>query len=263
MTQGRAADLQLLRADGLRERLEEVLPHADVFVQKRAERARRLFVADMDSTMISVECIDELADYAGLKPQIAEVTEAAMRGELDFEAALRRRVALLGGLASSAIDKCLSERVRFTAGAKTLIATLKAHGIRTVLVSGGFTAFAQPVGEALGFDRISANVLATDKGRLTGGLAGPIVDAEAKRRLLMEETEALGCSPSAAVAIGDGANDLQMVAAAGLGIAFHAKPALAERAGARIRNGDLTTILFALGINRQDWSEPRSDSSKV
>lgn len=247
----RAAEFSAQSAEAVA--LEAVLPHVDVFVQLEATREKSLFVADMDSTMIQVECIDELADYAGLKVEIAAVTEAAMRGELDFEAALRKRVALLAGLDVGAIAACLRDRVRPTPGAATLIATLKAEGIRTVLVSGGFTAFANPVGTALGFDLMAANVLAESEGKLTGDLVGPVVDAAAKRDLLLKEAAGLGISTSQAVAIGDGANDLDMVMEAGLGIAFHAKSALARAADVRIRNGDLSTLLHALGIGEDRW----------
>lgn len=256
----RAADLSLpvenVDAGALTVRIEAALPHADVFVQRQSERQRRLFVADMDSTMIAVECIDELADFANLKAEVAAVTEAAMRGELDFEAALRRRVSLLKGLDRSAIDRCREERVRFTPGAETLIATLRAERVRTVLVSGGFTAFAQPVADALGFDVVQANVLGLGADRLTGDLDGAVVDAVAKKALLLSEARQMGVPVSAAIAVGDGANDLQMVRAAGLGLAYRAKPALAEAADARIRNGDLTAILFALGIPQRRWTCP-------
>ena len=233
--------------------LESALPHCDVFIQRRADRQRSLFIADMDSTMIEVECIDELADFAGIKPQIAAITEAAMRGELDFEAALRKRVALLEGLTRADVESCLEQRVTLTAGASTLIATLKDRGIRTVLVSGGFTAFAEPVGARLGFDRVVANRLHFDGDRLTGALDGPIVDSTTKLEVLRQEVAALGLEQENCVAIGDGANDAHMVTAAGLGLAYHAKPALAEIADARIRNADLTAVLYALGIPPADW----------
>ncbi len=252
LAEGRAADFRVAEVN--REALEAALPDADIFVQPAGERARRLFVADMDSTMIEVECIDELADYAGLKAKISAVTNSAMRGELDFEAALRARVRLLAGLGTDAIDRCLRERVVHTAGAAMLIATLKAEGVRTVLVSGGFTAFAEPVGRALGFDLVVANCLAVEGGKLTGGLDGPIIDAAAKRDLLLAEAAQLGVSAQQAVAIGDGANDLLMVEAAGFGVAYHAKPALAAAADARIRKGDLSVLLYALGIAERRWA---------
>ncbi|MGB7404234.1 MAG: phosphoserine phosphatase SerB [Pacificimonas sp.] len=240
----RVARFETVRAD-LSE-LEDALPDVDVFVRANDAPQPKLFVADMDSTMITVECIDELADYAGLKAEVQAVTEAAMRGELDFEAALRERVALLKGLPETTLADCLRERVTYTPGAKDLIAHLSKLGVRTILVSGGFTAFAAPVGTALGFDRVVANILEIADGRLTGGLAGPVVDAETKRRVLLEEASSLGIETDEVIAIGDGANDIEMVRAAGFGIAYRAKPALAEVADARIRNGDLSVLIAAL-----------------
>ncbi|MEE4350949.1 MAG: phosphoserine phosphatase SerB [Pacificimonas sp.] len=257
LAETRAADLFAPRGHaGLRDRMEAALPHADVFVQPVAARARRLFVADMDSTMIQQECIDELASFAGKKAEIAAVTEAAMRGELDFEAALRGRVAKLKGLPVGAIRECVSTRIEMTPGAATLIATLKAEGIRTCLVSGGFHRFADVIGSRLGFDLVLANRLTVAEDLLTGDVESPVVDAAAKRALLVSEARALGADPSQAVAIGDGSNDLMMVEAAGLGVAYHAKPKLAEAADARIRNGDLTSLLFALGIAPERWRDP-------
>ena len=225
----------------------------DCIVQPVAGREKRLLVADMDSTMITVECIDELADYAGIKPQIAAITEAAMRGELDFSSALDARVALLAGLDAGVIDRCLAERVVHMAGARTLIATMRARGNRCVLVSGGFTRFAEPVAAALGFDRAIANELLIADGRLTGAVRKPIVGAETKLATLRAEAAALGIGLEATLAVGDGANDLPMVQAAGLGVAYHAKPIVAAAAGARIEHGDLTTLLWAQGIARAAW----------
>ena len=222
-------------------------------VQPTAGREKRLLVADMDSTMITVECIDELADYAGLKPEIAGVTEQAMRGELNFAAALDARVALLAGLDAGAIDRCLVERVRIMPGAETLVRTMRARGGRCVLVSGGFTRFAEPVGRRIGFDRIIANRLEIESGVLTGRVAKPIVDARAKLETLAAERAALGLSPDAVLAVGDGANDLPMIGAAGLGVAFHAKPVVAAAAMARVEQGDLSALLHAQGIARAGW----------
>jgi len=227
----------------------------DAIVQPEAGREKRVLVADMDSTMITVECIDELADYAGLKPQVAEVTERAMRGELDFAAALDARVALLAGLDAGVIDQCLAERVRDTLGARTLVATMAARGAATALVSGGFTRFARPVGERLGFARVVANELEIADGRLTGRVVRPIVDAATKERVLCEL--AAGPGHAATLAVGDGANDLPMIRAAGLGgglgVAFRAKPVVAAAADARVEAGDLTVLLWAQGIVRADW----------
>jgi phosphoserine phosphatase len=198
----------------------------DVIVHPAGPREKRLLVADMDSTMIGQECIDELADYAGIKPQIAAITERAMQGELDFAAALRERVALLGGLEESAIGRCLAERVRPNPGAATLVGTMRARGAMTLLVSGGFTAFAQPVADLLGFARVEANVLSASNGRLSGTVEGRIVDGAFKAAALIETRDELGLGAGDVLAIGDGANDVAMIEAAGLGIAYRAKPAL-------------------------------------
>jgi phosphoserine phosphatase len=216
-------------------------------------REKRLLVADMDSTMIGQECIDELADYAGIKPQIAAITERAMRGELDFVAALRERVALLRGLPQGAVAQCLAERVRPNPGAATLVKTMRARGATTLLVSGGFTAFAEPVAAMLGFDRVEANVLGTDAGLLTGRVEGRIVDSAFKQGALLSARDQLGLAPGDTIAIGDGANDMAMVAAAGLGVAYRAKPALAEIADARLDHHGLDALLWAQGIPRAQW----------
>jgi len=242
-----------LEADAIHTALARFAKLADVVVHEEPKGPFRLFVADMDSTMIGCECLDELADYAGLKPKIAAITERAMRGELDFATALAERVTLLKGLPESAITACLDERVRPNPGARTLIATLAAHGIRTMLVSGGFTAFAEPVGDMLGFDRVVANHLDVENGVLTGTVRLPIVDAAAKRAALIAEAGARG-GPRHAIAIGDGANDISMVEAAGLGLAYRLRPALAAVADGSIRHGDLTTVLSVLGIARSAWT---------
>lgn len=233
--------------------LEALALPGDLFVLDRANRDCRLFIADMDSTMITVECIDELADYAGLKAQIADVTERAMRGELDFAEALASRVALLKGLAETVIDQCRAERVRLMPGAKALVGTLKARGAQTILVSGGFVPFAQPVGREIGFDRQVANVLHIENGKLAGTVEQPIVDAARKRSELLGAIQALGIDKAKAIAIGDGANDIPMIEAAGLGIAYHAKPKTRAAADAAIERGDLSALLHALGIARKDW----------
>jgi phosphoserine phosphatase len=253
--EGVAADLPFGRTDraGARAALEGLLPGVDVVVQAAAGRARKLLVADMDSTMITIECIDELADYAGIKPQIAEVTERAMRGELDFEAALDARVALLKGLAESAIDRCHAERVVLMPGAQALIRTMKAHGARTILVSGGFTVFADKVAEQIGFDRALSNRLGLADGVLDGTVGRPIIGAAAKRETLIAERDLLGLSVAETLAVGDGANDIPMIEEAGLGIAYRAKPKTAAAADARIEHGDLTALLYAQGYKRADW----------
>lgn len=230
-------------------------PLGDVVVQAEAGRARKLLVADMDSTMITIECIDELADFAGIKAEIAEVTERAMRGELDFEEALDARVALLRDLDAAAIDRCHEERVRIMGGAKALVRTMKAHGARAVLVSGGFTVFADRVAADIGFDRALSNILGIADGRLTGTVARPIVGAATKRETLIAEAQAMGIALSETLAVGDGANDIPMIEMAGLGVAYHAKPKTAAAAGARIDRGDLTALLYAQGYARRDWAE--------
>ncbi|KQU56008.1 phosphoserine phosphatase [Sphingomonas sp. Leaf339] len=225
----------------------------DVVVQAVAARAKALLVADMDSTMITVECIDELADYAGIKAEVAEVTERAMRGELDFEGALDARVALLAGLDESAIDRCLAERVMIMPGAKALVRTMRARGAFAVLVSGGFTRFAEPVAAEIGFDRAIANCLLIENGRLTGKVAKPIVGAATKEETLRTTMIDRGLASAETLAVGDGANDLPMIRAAGLGVAYRAKPIVAAAAAARIEYGDLTALLWAQGIARRDW----------
>ena len=228
---------------------------ADLIVHLPGPRLKRLLVADMDSTIIGQECIDELADYAGIKPQIAAITERAMKGELDFAAALKERVALLEGLEESAIRRCLAERIRPNPGAATLVRTMRAHGAETILVSGGFTAFVEPIAEAVGFDRFEANVLAGSGGKLTGSVDGRIVDATVKRDTLVKARERLGLAREATMAVGDGANDMLMVEEAGLGVAYRAKPALAAVADARLDHHGLDALLWAQGIARKDWVE--------
>lgn len=242
-----------LAADAARAALEGAFAATDVIVQPLEARRKHLLVADMDSTMITVECIDELADYAGIKAEIAAVTEAAMRGELDFAAALDARVALLKGLDESAIDRCLAERVELMPGARTLVQTMRARGAMTVLVSGGFTRFAEPVGERIGFNRVIANTLLIEDGRLTGSVGKPIVDADTKLHTLVGERDRLGLVERDTLAVGDGANDLPMIRAAGLGIAYRAKPVVAAAADARVEHNDLTALLWAQGIASPDW----------
>ncbi len=254
LDEGRAADVAFgVGADLARGTLEGAFAGCDVIVQPAEGREKKLLVADMDSTMITVECIDELADYAGIKAQIAEVTEQAMRGELDFAAALDARVGLLRDLDEAAIDQCLAERVRDSVGAEILVKTMAARGAATVLVSGGFTRFAGPVGARLGFQRVIANVLEIGAGRLTGTVTKPIVDSATKEATLLAVREELGLSPQQTLAVGDGANDLAMIRVAGLGVAYRAKPIVAAAAGARVDHTDLTTLLYAQGISRNEW----------
>jgi phosphoserine phosphatase len=256
LDEGDAADLPFAHNPEMaRGALEGAFAATDVVVQPAEGRAKALLVADMDSTMITVECIDELADYAGIKPRIAEVAERAMRGELDFAAALDARVALLEGLDESAIDRCLAERVRIMPGARALVRTMRARGAHTVLVSGGFTRFAEPVAAEIGFDRAIANRLVIAEGRLNGRVEKPIVDSSTKETTLLSAIAEHGLASEATLAVGDGANDLAMIRRAGLGVAYHAKPIVAAAAGARVDHGDLTALLWAQGIRRQDWME--------
>jgi len=254
LDRGEAADLSFdAQPDAARAALEGTIANADIVVQRAEGREKRLLVADMDSTMITVECIDELADYAGIKPQVAEVTERAMRGELDFAAALDARVALLKGLDEAAIDRCLSERVTIMGGAKALVRTMRARGGYAILVSGGFTRFAEPVGAEIGFDRVIANRLEVADRMLTGAVGKPIVDSSTKETTLLAALAERDLPARAALAVGDGANDLAMIRRAGLGVAYRAKPIVAAAAGARIDHGDLTALLWAQGIPRAEW----------
>jgi len=226
----------------------------DVVVQAAVRRRKRLIVADMDSTMIGQECIDELADLVGQKARVAAITERAMRGEIEFAPALRERVSLLNGLPASVIDEVIASRITFTPGAKTLVATMRAIGAYACLVSGGFTAFTDKIAAAIGFDETSANQLLVDSaGKLSGKVAEPILGREAKLATLVALRGRLGLEAVETLAIGDGANDLDMIAAAGLGVAFHAKPAVAAGAAARIDHGDLTALLFVQGYRRQEF----------
>ena len=229
------------------------LESIDVVVQPDEPRWRRLFVADMDSTVIGQESLDELADYAGLKDKVARITEQAMQGERDFPGALRDRVRLLAGLDQAELARCLRERVRVTAGAETLVQTMRAGGATCLLVSGGFLSFAEPVARSLGFDRVKANRLVFAGGKLSGEVGDPIVDAMAKRDALVEVRDALGLSAQDVLAVGDGANDRLMIEEAGLGVAFKAKPALVEVADAELRHHGLDALLWVQGVRRRDW----------
>jgi phosphoserine phosphatase len=225
----------------------------DIVVQPEEPRWKRLLVADMDSTIIGQECIDELADYAGLKDKVARITERAMQGELDFPGALRARVRLLAGLDQRELKRCLDERVQLTTGAETLVQTMRAGGASCLLVSGGFLSFAEPVARTVGFDRVRANRLVFAGGKLSGEVGDPIVDAMTKREALVETRELLGLRREDVLAIGDGANDRLMIEEAGLGIAFRAKPALVEVADGELRYHGLDALLWVQGVRRKDW----------
>lgn len=226
---------------------------ADINVVKQDCRRKRLLIADMDSTIISCECLDELADMAGLKPKIAAITERAMRGEIQFEPALRERVGLLKGLELDALEHTWRERVRLNPGAKTLLATMKNSGAKALLVSGGFTYFTSRVAAEAGFDEDQANILLDDGSVLTGEVAEPILGREAKLDALENAVSRFGLSQDDALAVGDGANDLAMIGRAGLGVAYHAKPIVAAAAGAAIQHGDLTALLYLQGYRKSEF----------
>jgi phosphoserine phosphatase len=221
----------------------------DINLVSTLHRRKKLLLADMDSTIINVECLDELADMAGLKPQIAAITERAMRGELEFEAALRERVGMLKGLKLDALERTYAERVRLNPGAKSLLATMRAHGAHTMLVSGGFGYFTQRVAAAAGFHAERGNTLLDDGVALTGEVSTPILGREAKLKALEEAVDALKIDFAESLAVGDGANDLAMIQKAGLGVAYHAKPVVAAAAGAAIQHNDLTALLYLQGYS--------------
>lgn len=225
----------------------------DVVVQPALERRKKLLLADMDSTMIGQECIDELADFAGLKAHVAAITERAMRGEIEFEPALRERVALLKDLAVGVVDQVLAERITLTPGGRALVQTMRAHGAYTCLVSGGFTLFTARIAERVGFQENRANELHVRDGKLTGTVAEPILGKAAKLATLVELRESFDLDNLDTIVVGDGANDLAMVQDAGLGVAYHAKPAVAAAAHARIDFGDLTALLYAQGYKRSEF----------
>jgi len=238
-------------SDVLREALKEL--RVDAVVQPLLDRRKKLLLADMDSTMIGQECIDELADFAGLKAHVAAITERAMRGEIEFEPALRERVALLKGLPVTVVDEVLKSRITLTPGAIELVRTMRAHGAYTCLVSGGFTLFTKAVAEMIGFQENRANVLLVENGKLTGKVAEPILGREAKLATLVDLRESFDLDNLDTMVVGDGANDLAMIEQAGAGVAYHAKPAVAAAAGARIDHGDLTALLYMQGYKRSEF----------
>jgi len=259
LSSGIAADIPFASPDAPTEALAARLRVAvagrpvDVAVLPQAGRRKALLIADMDSTMIEQECIDELADFVGLKDEVSAITARAMRGEIAFEPALRERVALLKGLPLSTVGAILASRITLMPGGRELIATMKAHGAYTALVSGGFTAFTSKIGALLGFDEDHANILELDGDRLAGTVREPILGKEAKLARLVELREARGLVRAATMAVGDGANDLAMLGEAGLGVALHAKPAVAAAADVRIDHGDLSALLYLQGYADRDF----------
>ena len=253
LSEGKAFEFAYsLDAETLRQTLSRMKISADVCLQAAEGRKKSLLICDMDSTLIGQECIDELADFAGVKDHVSGITERAMRGELDFDAALTERVALLKGLDLSILETCFNERIGLNAGAVTLCQTMKANGAKTVIVSGGFTFFTQRVAKACGFEAHHANVLLDDGNALIGDVGRPILGRDAKRDTLEKYSADIG-GPSAAIAIGDGANDLAMIKAAGLGVAYYAKPAVAAAAHCAVNHTDLTTALYFQGYKDSEF----------
>ncbi len=226
----------------------------DMVVQKAEGRRKRLLIADMDSTMIRQECIDELAEEAGVGARVAEITARAMNGDLDFEGALRERVGLLKGLPEAVIGQVLRDRITLMPGGAVLLATMKANGAHAALVSGGFTAFTSAVAARLGFDENRANMLHVEGGTLAGTVAEPILGKEAKLQALEEIATRLGITPAEVLAVGDGANDLPMLLAAGTGVALHAKPRVQAECEVRVNHGDLTALLYLQGYARDQFA---------
>jgi phosphoserine phosphatase len=256
-----AADLPFTPVEGMNQRdAADALRNAfgapfDIVIQPVAHRRKKLFLADMDSTMIEQECIDELAAYVGLKEHVSAITERAMRGEIAFEPALRERVALLEGLPATVVDEVIEKRITLTPGGRTLVMTMRAHGAHTCLVSGGFTLFTTHIAAMIGFDETRANTLTLDSDKLEGRVEEPVFGRASKRAALRELRARFGLSREESLAIGDGANDLDMILDAGLGVAYHAKPKVAEAAAARIDHADLTALLYAQGYRREEFAE--------
>ncbi|KEQ07977.1 phosphoserine phosphatase SerB [Pseudorhizobium pelagicum] len=228
----------------------------DLVIQDADTRRKKFLIADMDSTMIGQECIDELADVVGLKDRVATITARAMNGEIAFEPALRERVALLKGLPLSVVDDVIAKRITLTSGGPELVATMKAKGFYTALVSGGFTVFTNPIAARLGFDENRANILLAEDGILTGEVAEPILGKQAKVDAVVDICAKLGIASDDVIAVGDGANDLGMIKLAGTGVALHAKPAVAAEARVRIDHGDLTALLYLQGYRKSDFVTP-------
>jgi phosphoserine phosphatase len=263
LAQGIAADIPFAALNAaLRDLADQVRVRigapVDVVIQPAHARRKKLYLSDMDSTVIEQECVDELADFAGLKERVAKITERAMNGEIAFEPALRERVALLRELPVSVVDEVIEKRITLMPGGKALVATMRKHGARTCLVSGGFTLFTGRIAKMIGFDEHRGNVLVVENGKLAGRVEEPILGKEAKLSTLHELTEQYGLKPEDSLASGDGANDMPMIEAAGLGIAFHAKPVVAAAAPARIDHGDLTALLYVQGYRRDEFATTSS-----
>ncbi len=258
LAEGKAFDAVISTRDPKQSQIsisETLLSHgleADICVQALEARRKSLLICDMDSTLIGQECIDELADFAGVKDRVSAITERAMRGEIGFDGALTERVGLLKGLPLSALQSCFEQRIRLNAGARTLAQTMIAGGAKTVIVSGGFTFFTARIAALTGFETHQANTLIDDGEHLTGDVGHPILGREAKLEALINHSSALG-GPSAVIAIGDGANDLAMIEAAGLGIAYYAKPTVAAAAHCAINHTDLTTALYFQGYSEAEF----------
>lgn len=258
LADGIACDLALRDGSDAQE-IEAVLRKSldgapiDVVVQPQETRRKKLLIADMDSTMIAQECIDELAEEAGLRDKVATITARAMNGEIEFEPALRERVALLKGLPYSVIDRVIATRITLTPGGVELVRTMKKHGAYTALVSGGFTVFTQRIAEMIGFNENRANILIDDGTHLTGEVREPILGREAKVERLLAIADKLGITSEDAIAVGDGANDLGMLQEAGTGVALHAKPSVAAQAKVKIDYGDLSALLYIQGYRKTDF----------
>ncbi len=259
LSAGTAADIPFTPAAGddhrravdrLREAIGDIA--VDIVVQPAAGRRKRLLLADMDSTMIGQECLDELADFVGQKARVAAITERAMRGEIAFEPALEERVSLLAGLSAGVVHEVIEKRITLTPGARALVRTMRAHGAHTCLVSGGFTLFTTPIAETIGFAENRGNRLEVHDGRFTGRVVPPILGRDAKLATLVALRTQFGLAESETLVVGDGANDLLMISHGGLGVAFHAKPLVAAAAAARIDHGDLTALLYAQGYRDAD-----------
>lgn len=255
LSEGKAIEFPFSQGlDALQQTLDTCHTPFDICLQPSKNRKKSLLICDMDSTLIGQECIDELADFAGVKEHVSGITERAMRGELDFDEALTERVSLLKGLNLSILETCFNERIKLNPGAVTLCQTMKASGAKTVIVSGGFTFFTKRVAAACGFEFHHANILLDDGETLIGDVGRPILGREAKQQTLVEYSADLG-GTSSAIAIGDGANDLAMIQAAGLGVAYYAKPAVAAAAHCAINHTDLTTALYFQGYKDSEFTK--------